>query len=272
MDGDIDAVLETFSMLGPALRETRATPADATVVELGFGRTPDMCAAMALLGAESAHGFDVSVRLREDWTAPDRFTALAQRLADASDLDGLVNLRSDLLHARRKPFERDGWPIRFGRYSGRRIPMPDASVDLLFSKSVLEHVRLKDVDPLMSEIRRVLRPSGIAANVIDLRDHMWIEGNGVSGDWLDCLSYSDRVFEAMFSNRSNSINRLRAPEWRARLARAGLAVGHWSERHYPLPEGFDPARCREPWQSLDPGALSVGYLTVAATPSEESGA
>jgi len=47
----------------------------------------------------------------------------------------------------------------------------DASVDLVLSSSVLEHVR--DLRSLMNEVKRVLRPSGAMLHLVDYRDHFF---------------------------------------------------------------------------------------------------
>lgn len=49
-------------------------------------------------------------------------------------------------------------------YDGRRIPLPDASVDVVFSSNVLEHV--PHVAEFQDEIARVLRPGGYAVHVM----------------------------------------------------------------------------------------------------------
>jgi SAM-dependent methyltransferase len=49
-------------------------------------------------------------------------------------------------------------------YDGRHIPLPDCSIDVVFSSNVLEHV--EDIPQLFAEIRRVLRPSGFAVHVM----------------------------------------------------------------------------------------------------------
>ena len=45
---------------------------------------------------------------------------------------------------------------------GRRLPFPDASFDVVFSYSVLQHLAKEDVRVVVAEIRRVLRPGGTA--------------------------------------------------------------------------------------------------------------
>lgn len=54
------------------------------------------------------------------------------------------------------------WPVI--RYDGVTIPFPDRHFDVAFSSNVLEHV--PQVARLQAEIRRVLKPGGIAVHVL----------------------------------------------------------------------------------------------------------
>jgi SAM-dependent methyltransferase len=54
------------------------------------------------------------------------------------------------------------WPIL--DYDGRHLPFADCSFDVVYSSNVLEHV--VDLDTLMAEMRRVLRPDGVALHVL----------------------------------------------------------------------------------------------------------
>ncbi len=72
--------------------------------------------------------------------------------------------------------------------------IPSASVDLLWSQAVLEHVRKRDFDLLLAEMRRVLRPGGLASHRVDLRDHL--------GGALNNLRFSERVWESEWMARS----------------------------------------------------------------------
>ena len=49
-------------------------------------------------------------------------------------------------------------------YDGRRIPLADRSVDVIFSSNVLEHV--DNFDEISAEFRRVLKPEGFAIHVL----------------------------------------------------------------------------------------------------------
>jgi SAM-dependent methyltransferase len=54
-------------------------------------------------------------------------------------------------------------------YDGAHIPFPDRSFDAVFSSNALEHVR--NLSGMHAEIRRVLKPGGIAVHV--LPTHAW---------------------------------------------------------------------------------------------------
>jgi SAM-dependent methyltransferase len=49
-------------------------------------------------------------------------------------------------------------------YDGRNVPATDASFDIVFSSNVLEHIRT--LEHTLGEIRRVLKPGGLAIHVL----------------------------------------------------------------------------------------------------------
>lgn len=266
MDGDLDEVCAVLDRLAPTLAALGVDLAGKRVLELGVGRTPEICAAMLLAGAAEAHGVDVRLRL-DGAACGRRYEALAARLAGGDGGAFLASVGSDgaTLARRAANLGCGAWPLRFDSYAGERLPLPDAAVDVVLSKSVLEHVRRRAVRPLLADLRRVLRPGGVMVHIVDLRDHMHIDGDDeVHGDWLDALRYSEPLFRAMFANRSTYINRLRLGEWRSALAQAGFAVEVEQLKRFDLPSGFDVRRLPARYGAMPEAELRVGYVTFGA--------
>jgi len=95
--------------------------------------------------------------------------------------------------------------------------LPDNHIDFMFSNAVLEHIRLAEFIPLAREMRRILKPTGIASHQIDFRDHLQ-EG-------LNNLRFSERIWENDFMARSGFYtNRLTWPAMKDIFEEAGLSV------------------------------------------------
>jgi len=136
----------------------------AAVLEIGSGRTNSVGHALASKGAlevtcfEPHAGFDA-----------DRDARLLAAIARAGELD------AETLAA------------RVERVTSL-AQVADASVDLVLSSSVLEHVR--DLRQLMNELRRVLRPAGAMLHLVDYRDHFFKYP-------FHFLQFSSRVWERL---------------------------------------------------------------------------
>ena len=59
--------------------------------------------------------------------------------------------------------------VEIQQYDGGHIPFADASFDIVFSSNVIEHIR--DEETIHREMRRVLRPGGIAVHIVPT--HHW---------------------------------------------------------------------------------------------------
>lgn len=95
------------------------------------------------------------------------------------------------------------------------IPLPDASVDVVFSQAVLEHVR--QPAQVCREFARVLRPGGWTSHVIDLRDHFDASG-------LQMLRYPRWLWELMSSHSHGHVNRARAPHFESYFRDSGFEL------------------------------------------------
>jgi len=103
--------------------------------------------------------------------------------------------------------------------------IPDQSVDMIWSHSVLQHIRLAEFDAMMEELYRVLKPNGIFSNVVDLTDTI--------DDTLNNLRFNDKLWEANFiANSGFYTNRLRYNEMIQRFKQAGFTVSSEETRSW----------------------------------------
>jgi SAM-dependent methyltransferase len=82
---------------------------------------------------------------------------LAHYAKSGAEVHGL-DLTERALDVSRRRFEWAGLSGRFTRTDGDQIPYPDAHFDIACSMGVLHHIA--DPRPMLSEMRRVLRPGG----------------------------------------------------------------------------------------------------------------
>ncbi len=136
--------------------------------------------------------------------------------------------------------------------------LADASVDYIWSQAVLEHIRLKEFDATLVELRRILRPGGACSHRIDLQDHL-------SGS-LNNLRFSETVWEADWMAMSGFYtNRIRYAGMLERFERAGFScqvihVDRWNK----LP--LSKARMTESFSALSDNELLINGFDVVLTP------
>lgn len=178
-----------------------------TVLELGPGDSLFTAVIASAFGASRCWLVDVGAFARSDITP---YRALIARLhADGLPVAGLQACATlpELLLACNASYLTEGVQS-LGQ-------IPEASVDLVFSHAVLEHVRKKDFPELVDQTRRVLRAEGIASHRVDLKDHL--------GGALNNLRFSERVWESGFMSRSGFYtNRIRYREMQDLFERGGF--------------------------------------------------
>lgn len=200
-----------------------------TALELGPGDS----VASALIAA--AHGA-ANVVLVDAGPFADRSMEPYRRLAAALTASGLAPPRiedswtlSNLLEACKATY------LTNGLASLRTVAA--GSIDFIWSHAVLEHVLRDEFDATQAELRRVIRPSGIASHRVDLEDHL-------AGS-LNSLRFAGRVWESGFMRHSGFYtNRLRASEVIASVEHAGFDVRstvHSWERLPIARRDLDPA-------------------------------
>jgi SAM-dependent methyltransferase len=137
--------------------------------------------------------------------------------------------------------------------------VPDETIDFMFSNAVLEHVRLSEFAKTISEMRRVLKPNGVASHQIDFRDHLQ---NG-----LNNLRFRERIWESEFMASSGFYtNRLNWPTMEKLFRDARFSVELRS--FHTWPKGL-PTRQRDmarPFRNMPAGELMIMDAQVVLHP------
>ena len=137
--------------------------------------------------------------------------------------------------------------------------IPDASVDFIWSQVVLEHVPKAEFLLLMKELRRIIKPHGIAIHSVDFRDHL-------SGG-LNNLRFASRIWESHYFQHSGFYtNRLRPNEMLAMFRVAGFSVDVIHEMRWQEMPIQRHALARE-FQHLPDDALMVAEIEVVLKPN-----
>jgi SAM-dependent methyltransferase len=127
--------------------------------------------------------------------------------------------------------------------------LPTASVDLVTSNSVLEHI--VDIDAALVELARILRPGGMAIHGIDVRDHRWYED-----PTLDPLQF---LTEPSSLPMVDHCNRLRLCQFEAAFARHGFRISDCWPEHVVTISPELRAKLVEPWRSMPDADLATTW-------------
>ena len=91
------------------------------------------------------------------------------------------------------------------------------SIDYLFSHSVMEHIRLSEVDEYIFEMNRVLKEGGLISHNINYKDHL--------DESLNNLRFPEKIWESDFFAKSGFYtNRIPAVEMHKKFSNSGFKL------------------------------------------------
>jgi len=102
------------------------------------------------------------------------------------------------------------------------LPLEHHSLDVIYSRAVLEHVPPQVIEQIFVESRRVLNDSGLMCHFIDPSDHLQHHDRSISR--IHFLRFSDAAFRIVCLNPLNYHNRLRHSEYVRMLERTGYEI------------------------------------------------
>lgn len=214
--GDMDSAKYAFKIFN--LHWCRAfpkgIPKGLVVLELGPGDSIASAIIAASYGAAKVYLVDVGRYATKDISYYK--TLVAAIKVKGLDIPNLENVTTidDILEVCNAEYLTDGLNSLKSLKSG--------SVDLVWSHSVLEHVRKHQFDESLFELTRVLKEGGLSSHNIDFQDHL--------SRGLNNLRFSEKVWESsFFVNSGFYTNRIPAAEMHCLFRDVGYQV---------LKEGF----------------------------------
>ena len=180
-----------------------------TCLELGPGDTLASALVMAALGAERTYLVDVGEFADKDLaTYQGVAQALRQQGLKAPEILKARNLE-DMLERCRAVY------LTEGVASLRRLT--SASIDFIWSHTVLQHVRRPDFGDVLDELHRIARPGSLSSHVVDLEDNL--------SRSLNSLRFPDRLWESnLIASSGFYTNRIRHQQLLEIFRRAGFTV------------------------------------------------
>lgn len=228
-----------------------------TVLELGPGKTPDILYCLLLLGAERVIGLDTSNYLKSNSLILENFRYTNYWLEKAI-LNKTLSIKKNLRIGRYKDkIKIPDSEMKYDIYDGKKFDIKDNSIDIIVSKSVLEHVRF--FEEVINETFRVLKPGSISCHLIDLRDHYTFKNKK---DWLRFLRYTESLWNLMASNRSSWCNRLRASEWNDLFSKAGFEVVTQEVLRADFHNEFNLSKLSYPFSEMPNDELNICWLNI----------
>lgn len=230
--------IEDWTLMVGHLRDAGMPVRGTRFLEMGTGWYPTFPFCLYLGGAAQVHTVDLNRYLRRDLTV-EAATRIERKVPTIAELSGrsiedVFAAQQALVRAVRAGAsleEATGGVIRY-RAPGdaSATGLPDASLDVVFSNSVLEHVPVPVIVRCLEEARRVLRPGGVAFHSVNCGDHYAYVDRRINQ--LNYLRYSDEEW-AFWDNRFLYQNRLRAVDFVAMARAAGFTIELDTSRPHP---------------------------------------
>ena len=235
---ELEAKVEDWRLMAGHLADAGIPIQGTRFVEMGTGWYPTFPFSLYLGGAARVDTIDLNRYLRPDLTRDmvrflggklDTIAELSKR--PIADVRAAHDALSSALAGGASPEDATGGVVRY-RAPGDAAAtgLPDASVDVVFSNSVLEHVPGDVIAKCFAEAKRILRPGGVVFHSVNCGDHYAYVDKRINQ--LNYLRYSDDEW-ARWNNRFLYQNRLRAIDFVDLAKGAGYAIELDTSRPHP---------------------------------------
>ncbi len=236
---ELEAKVEDWRLMVGHLAAVGRPIAGAHLLEMGSGWYPTFPFCLYLGGAAQVTTVDLNRYLK-----PDLMLAMVERLerslavlveATGRDAGEVVASYRELRGAIRRGAsieEATGGVVSYrAPADAAATALPAASLDVVFSNSVLEHVPGPVIEQCMVEARRILRPGGVVFHSVNCGDHYAYADTRINQ--LNYLQFSDADW-AKWNNGFLYQNRLRAIDFVDMARGAGFTIEVDTSRPHPM--------------------------------------
>lgn len=228
-DTECDIKVEDWRLMMGHLNSVGIALPGARLLEMGTGWYPTFPFCLFLGGAARVDTVDLKPHLRTDLTrmCAARLGAHTSVIADSSgcrESDVAARQRALVVALDRGASiesATDGVVIYRAPCDASNTELKGATLDVVFSNSVLEHVPGPVIEACLVESRRILRSRGVIFHSVNCGDHYAYVDRTI--DQLHYLAYSERAWE-FWNNAFLYQNRLRAIDFTRMVEKAGFAL------------------------------------------------
>ncbi|WP_431265317.1 class I SAM-dependent methyltransferase [Roseateles chitinivorans] len=204
--GNLRSTLDCWAQMRQGLERTGGTIEGATVLEIGTGWFPTIPILQCLQGAKRVYMSDLNVHL-DDVSFAATLDFLRQSYPDDARLRAIQS-RADLPLTYLAPFDVSA--------------LPDGSIDLVTSRTVLEHIPPDVLLGLFKALRPKLSARGRMVHLVDHSDHLEHSDKAISK--INFLTWPERKHAWVNQLTREGENRLRHHEYPDLFAKAGYRV------------------------------------------------
>lgn len=237
---NLRCTLSNFDQMSGALDAIGRSFKGTVVLEIGSGWFPTIPIMLALGGARRVLMSDLTVHM-DDVT----FSATLRFLQDTMPMDSrlrTVTQFSDLPLTYLAPFDVQA--------------IPDGSIDLIVSRTVLEHISEQDLKHLMSALRPKLALNGLMVHLIDHSDHLEHTDKSISK--INFLTWPKRKHALINFLTREGENRLRHHEYQRVFEALGYQIVSTAiEIHELTRESAKTLPLVAPFSTMSPDQLAV---------------
>jgi SAM-dependent methyltransferase len=238
-DEELARKIDDWRLMSGHLRSVALSVAGSRFLEIGTGWYPTFPFCLFLGGAKSVITVDLHRHLKRELTIrmTDALARFLRVIAEATgrsegELDGLQRELAVAVRRGASIDEATGGTVKYwAPCDASAVALPAASVDVVFSNSVLEHVPPATIDRCLAEARRILVAGGVVFHSVNCGDHYAYVDRNIHQ--LNYLQFS----EARWRKWNNTFlyqNRLRAVDFVDMARAAGFTIEIDTSRPHPM--------------------------------------